>query len=244
MIAILLAAILMCASALAQTMGIALDGKAYSFTGGEDRYSIDGKTFIIGEDSVLVQEDGKPDRLLPIERIVEDEINLSAAILQQLELDEELIAQKEMGVERRIAGNVMLRSNVNLISNAQDNVLMNAILYSPVGAEIRISLEDRRLIVENTGVSIPKDAIAQLFRPFYRIEQSRSRRSGGIFWLEPQKRFKYKNAADESAGLPSAAYVCAECGWRSARYEWLFFLKRYSCKRWRSVLRARMVGCS
>lgn len=78
MIAILLAAILMCASALAQTTGIALEDKVYSFTGGEGRYSFDGKTFIIGEDSVLVQEDGKPDRLLPIECIAEEDESIAS----------------------------------------------------------------------------------------------------------------------------------------------------------------------
>lgn len=92
MIAILLAAILMCASALAQTTGIALEDKVYSFTGGEGQYFIDGKTFIIGEDSVLVQEDGKPDRLLPIERIAEDESIASEDADIEAAEDEKVIA--------------------------------------------------------------------------------------------------------------------------------------------------------
>ena len=47
---------LLCASALAQTTGIAMDGKVYTFTGGEGTYQADGKTFIIGVESVVVQE--------------------------------------------------------------------------------------------------------------------------------------------------------------------------------------------
>ena len=46
---------LLCASALAQTTGIAMDGKVYTFTGGEGTYQADGKTFIIGVESVVVQ---------------------------------------------------------------------------------------------------------------------------------------------------------------------------------------------
>jgi len=53
---------LVCASALAQTTGIAMDGKVYTFTGGEGTYQADGKTFIIGADAVIVQEPGFPDR--------------------------------------------------------------------------------------------------------------------------------------------------------------------------------------
>lgn len=49
---------LLCASALAQTTGIAMDGKVYTFTGGEGTYQADGKTFIIGAESVVVQESG------------------------------------------------------------------------------------------------------------------------------------------------------------------------------------------
>ena len=49
---------LLCASALAQTTGIAMDGKVYTFTGGEGTYQADGKTFIIGVESVVVQEPG------------------------------------------------------------------------------------------------------------------------------------------------------------------------------------------
>lgn len=57
---------LVCASALAQTTGIAMDGKVYTFTGGEGTYQADGKTFIIGVESVVVQEPGLPDRVLEL----------------------------------------------------------------------------------------------------------------------------------------------------------------------------------
>ncbi len=59
---------LLCASALAQTTGIAMDGKVYTFTGGEGTYQADGKTFIIGADAVIVQEPGFPDRTLELAR--------------------------------------------------------------------------------------------------------------------------------------------------------------------------------
>ena len=60
-----------------------------------------------------------------------------------------------------------------------DNVLKNAILYSPPGASIYVEVEDCIFRVENTGVSIPEEMLPQLFTPFYRVEQSRSRKSGG-----------------------------------------------------------------
>ena len=65
---------LLCASALAQTTGIAMDGKVYTFTGGEGTYQADGKTFIIGVESVVVQEPGLPDRVLELHKTEGTEI--------------------------------------------------------------------------------------------------------------------------------------------------------------------------
>ena len=34
-------------------------------------------------------------------------------------------------------------------------------------------------MVENTGVSIPKDQIGEIFNAFYRVDKSRNRKTGG-----------------------------------------------------------------
>lgn len=59
-------ALLLCVSAMAQTTGIEVDGKTYTFTGGKGTYEADGKTFVIGADTVTIREAGKPDRVLPL----------------------------------------------------------------------------------------------------------------------------------------------------------------------------------
>ena len=108
-----------------------------------------------------------------------DTVNLSEMMERQLELDEELLAQKGLHIEKHMASDVTIRGNQDLLTNVLDNVLMNAILYSPQGASIRILLDAHTMTIENTGVSIPEEALPQLFTPFYRVEQSRSRQSGG-----------------------------------------------------------------
>ncbi|MEG0492250.1 MAG: HAMP domain-containing sensor histidine kinase [Clostridia bacterium] len=106
-------------------------------------------------------------------------INLGELLQKQLTLDEELIEQKQLQLDTQIASDVMVQGNESLLANALDNVLMNAILYSPLGATIRVRVRERAFSVENTGVFIPKESLAQLFTPFYRVEQSRNRKSGG-----------------------------------------------------------------
>ena len=108
-----------------------------------------------------------------------DAVDLSGLMARQLEQDGELLAQKALHMETRMAPGVTIRGSRELLAHALDNVLMNAILYSPPGARIRIALDAQTLTIENTGVSIPEDALPRLFTPFYRVEQSRSRQSGG-----------------------------------------------------------------
>ena len=69
------------------------------------------------------------------------------------------------------------------MERAIQNILVNAIRYSPEGELIRVSLAEADATVccevENTGVHIPEDALSHLFEAFYRVEQSRNRQTGG-----------------------------------------------------------------
>lgn len=106
-------------------------------------------------------------------------VNLSALVKEQIALDEELLNRRKLTLDAEIKEHVQMRGNANLLANALDNVLMNAILYSPEGARIRIELREGYFRMENSGAHIPEEAINQLFTPFYRVEQSRNRKSGG-----------------------------------------------------------------
>lgn len=109
----------------------------------------------------------------------ETAVDISALMENQLSIVEELIAQKEMRLEANIDPCVIVVGNKSLLINVLDNVLMNAILYSPQKASIIVEVHEGMLSVENSGVSIPEDLLSELFTPFYRVEQSRNRKSGG-----------------------------------------------------------------
>ena len=76
-----------------------------------------------------------------------------------------------------------LAQDAELLGRAVENLLSNAALYSPEGAEIRVTAAARGawavLTVENTGARIPAEALPHLFEAFYRAEPSRSRATGG-----------------------------------------------------------------
>lgn len=64
-----------------------------------------------------------------------------------------------------------------------DNVLSNAVKYSPEGGQISVSLEETekhlKIRVSDEGVGIPMESIPQVFDRFFRVDKARSRRLGG-----------------------------------------------------------------
>lgn len=66
-----------------------------------------------------------------------------------------------------------------LLNKAISNIISNAVSYSPKGAAVTVTLKNGILSVENTGIHISEENLEQIFQPFYRIDKSRNRNSGG-----------------------------------------------------------------
>ena len=66
-----------------------------------------------------------------------------------------------------------------LMEKVFTNVVGNAVAYSPVGAVITVTQKDEVFSVENTGVHIAEEDLERIFTPFYRVDKSRNRNSGG-----------------------------------------------------------------
>ena len=109
--------------------------------------------------------------------------NLSNLINSRLTAFEDLFAQKDLTVEQSISPEVYILGDIQLLQKALDNLLGNAAAYSGAGNQVIIKLwketEIINLTVENTGAHIPNEAISKLFEPFYRVDQSRNRQTGG-----------------------------------------------------------------
>ncbi len=110
-------------------------------------------------------------------------LNLSNLINDRLTAFEDLFMQKDLTVEQSISPEVYILGDMQLLQKALDNLLGNAAAYSEAGNQIIVKLweenEKVNLTIENTGAHIPDEAISKLFEPFYRIDQSRNRQTGG-----------------------------------------------------------------
>ncbi len=96
---------------------------------------------------------------------------------------EDLIAEKDLQIHLDMPSSIFINGNKMLMEKVFSNLIGNAVKYSSQGADIFISAltEEEHTVfsVENTGVHIPTDSLHRLFDAFYRVEQSRSRKTGG-----------------------------------------------------------------
>ena len=84
-------------------------------------------------------------------------------------------------VKGDIGGQV--HGNPELMRRALENVLRNAIRYSPEKASVQLSLgEDENkagISIRDFGPGVPESALKRIFDPFFRVEEARNTNGGG-----------------------------------------------------------------
>jgi signal transduction histidine kinase len=78
---------------------------------------------------------------------------------------------------------VKMNGQENMLRSAVENVLRNAIFYSGDNGrvELAVSVENgvARIAVRDNGPGVPEEALPELFRPFYRVDDARVSTTGG-----------------------------------------------------------------
>ena len=86
---------------------------------------------------------------------------------------------KQMELRLDIQPEYHYQGDRRLMEKVFTNVIGNAVAYSPVGAVITVTQKNEVFSVENTGVHIAEEDLERIFTPFYRVDKSRNRNSGG-----------------------------------------------------------------
>jgi signal transduction histidine kinase len=76
-----------------------------------------------------------------------------------------------------------VNGNRDLVRSAIENVLRNAVRYSPQDASVEISVDHDQsglvMSIRDRGPGVPAADLERIFEPFYRVAESRDRDSGG-----------------------------------------------------------------
>jgi len=96
--------------------------------------------------------------------------------------------KRKITVRAELDENIILEGSEELLRRAIENVLRNALRYTAEGSAIEIFLkrhisdgkEYALLKIRDHGPGVHEDELTNLFSPFYRIAESRDRKSGGM----------------------------------------------------------------
>ncbi|MEJ5349520.1 MAG: ATP-binding protein [Desulfosoma sp.] len=108
-------------------------------------------------------------------------------IVEEVARDADFEAQGKGCTVRWFLEPAEVLGSAELLRSAVENVLRNAVRYSPHGTEITVTVnrvvakEDEcvEIRVEDQGPGVPESRLEEIFRPFYRVAEARDRGSGG-----------------------------------------------------------------
>ena len=128
--------------------------------------------------------------ILTISRLEGEKMNLDlthtniSELLNKIYHTHQTLADKqEVLFNHRIEPDLVIKADQSQLQIALSNVINNAIFYTQPKKEVEVKLrqevEFAILMVTNVGAYIAEDELKHLFEPFYRIDKSRNRHTGG-----------------------------------------------------------------
>lgn len=100
-------------------------------------------------------------------------------------VDDCAVEAQMRGCSIRVNGDVCgpVHGNPELLRRAIENVLRNAIRYSPEKSSIDLNLSENAgtaaIVVRDFGPGVPAAALGRIFDPFFRVEEARNTNGGG-----------------------------------------------------------------
>ncbi|MDO4298770.1 MAG: HAMP domain-containing sensor histidine kinase [Lachnospiraceae bacterium] len=112
-----------------------------------------------------------------------EELNLSILLEQLADESYGMLAEKRMTCAVDVEEGLTIYGDPDKLARVFDNLLRNAAAYSYEGTEILIQARSGggkiTIIFTNSGQQIPQKKLEMIFEKFYRIDDSRSSRTGG-----------------------------------------------------------------
>lgn len=110
-------------------------------------------------------------------------------LVQEVARDAAFEAQaRDTQVECEILDELPVRGDPALLRSAIENIVRNATRYSREGTQVKIhaekvqrgAVEEAVIRVSDCGPGVPQEELANIFKPFYRIDDARGRSTGGV----------------------------------------------------------------
>jgi two-component system, OmpR family, sensor histidine kinase CpxA len=146
-------------------------------------------------------------------------IDIGELVLQVAHSAEFELRERKNAVRVTFNQQFFVHGNAELLHSAIENVIRNAIRYSPPDTPVDIGLkhverEEKALVqlsVRDYGSGIAESELSNIFRPFYRVGTDRDRQSGGVgLGLAIADRVVRLHGGTISAGNVSSGGLCVD----------------------------------
>ncbi len=110
-------------------------------------------------------------------------ICMSPTVLRVQRMLSTLAEQAQVEIELDLAGDAPVLILEDDLYQIVFNLMENGIKYNLAGGKLFVTLsrdeDNAYLVIRDTGMGIPEDALSHIFERFYRVDKARSRQSGG-----------------------------------------------------------------
>jgi signal transduction histidine kinase len=130
---------------------------------------LDEMETMIKETLALAREDANPEPRAPLD--------LGQLIADSIEGTDHVVVEIDPALAK---GEAVIEAQPIALKRALTNLIENAVVYGKT-ARVRLARTPKEfeIAIEDAGPGIPETELERVFRPFYRLEASRNRESGG-----------------------------------------------------------------
>ncbi len=107
-------------------------------------------------------------------------VDMSALVASEVEQHRVAAAGAGIELTSAISKGLVVDCDEGLVRQLIDNLLANALKFTPAGGKVGLDLSPGGLLVSDTGVGIPADALPHIFERFYRADSSTEKDGSGL----------------------------------------------------------------
>jgi signal transduction histidine kinase len=112
------------------------------------------------------------------------QVRLDVVLNEVVEICRLDAAARGCRIELESDQNVSILGNAELLRRAFENIVKNAIRYTPEGFSVDVNLSVQsgkvRVEIRDYGPGVPEEHLAKIFQPFFRVDDSRNDSTGGV----------------------------------------------------------------
>jgi two-component system sensor histidine kinase BaeS len=112
--------------------------------------------------------------------LVPEPVDMSGLVRDEVAQHQGAAADADLELLSEVSDGLIVHCDESLVRQLLDNLLANAMKFTPAGGSVYVDLTAGHLSIRDTGVGIPTASIPHVFERFYQAETSRSGEGSGL----------------------------------------------------------------